>query len=399
MSNIVDIFSNGIKQALANKIQSKIYIYSFSTNERFYFPAFVTDFTDSFQSNWNMTEVYGKMDPIATFKNTSRAINISFDLPSNGTDALVNAGNIDRIIQGLYPVYTKDLGGISILSSPPLFRIKFANFIENANVKQTDKVDNYLSSGLLGYFKNFDFKPDMSQGVLEIDNRIFPKLIKVSLAFNIIHEHVLGYQRTDKGLLPRIHINKATFSHRFAQDPKAELAKAIEAKEAESYKKIITDQEQKGGTGANSSAGDRGGTSDTPLELDNAATRSVEAELKGDPKTSRKVRSKIQTLDNPKRDRKAMLGPPKKQDVLLDSQGNSWRRINEWDRENNIRDKMQKILDMRILLQKSDIDLYKQSLPIYEEMSGFLNRGYVPNYKDAVQYQNMGIINLKGTIK
>ena len=43
------------------------------------FKAFLTAFEDKYESSWNETEVYARMDPILTFQNTKRSINIGFD--------------------------------------------------------------------------------------------------------------------------------------------------------------------------------------------------------------------------------------------------------------------------------------------------------------------------------
>lgn len=210
---------------LFNNVQSKIIIYSFSTDKMIYFPAFVTDFSDAFTSNWNSTEVYGKMDPISTFKSTTRTINISFDIPNYSSDVVYNNSSLDNLITGLYPIYNKNDNGTSLMTSPPLFRIKFANLIENNGYRQKkDKISNTnddptLEKGLLGFFKSFDYKPDFTQGVYELEDKIFPKLIKVSLSFNVIHEHSLGNQRIGNQKSTRNDVNGPnTFPHRFDLD-------------------------------------------------------------------------------------------------------------------------------------------------------------------------------------
>ena len=43
------------------------------------FPAFLTDFSQTFTPKWNEEEVYGRMDPITTFQGTKRQIDFSFD--------------------------------------------------------------------------------------------------------------------------------------------------------------------------------------------------------------------------------------------------------------------------------------------------------------------------------
>ena len=91
---------------LARRRTSYIEIYSFSNgpynttkNPTIKFPAFLTDFSDSYKSQFSSEPVYGKMDPIATFKNTSRSITLNFDIPSvSAADAKENLSKISYLI-------------------------------------------------------------------------------------------------------------------------------------------------------------------------------------------------------------------------------------------------------------------------------------------------------------
>jgi hypothetical protein len=184
---------------------SKIYIYSFSTNRTFSFNAFLTDFTDSFKSNWTSQEIYGRMDPIVTFKNTYRRINCSVDVPSFSVEeAEYNLYNVDGLIQSLYPVYTKNNLGTATLSSPPLFRVLFSNFIFNKSTKspEYELEGKFLSNGLLSYFEGFDFSPNVENGffIKKGDkNSLVPKLLKVTFSLGIIHEFPLGNEVNIEG--------------------------------------------------------------------------------------------------------------------------------------------------------------------------------------------------------
>jgi len=189
---------------LFNQPTHQIIIYSFSINTKMVFPAIITNFSDSFKSNWNKTSVLGRMDPIATFKDTTRTINLAFDSPAyNEIEAATRMADLQNLTNGLYPVY-QDIKasqkGTSILSSPPMFRIKFANLIQNAT-KPVDLADSddALNGGLLGYLDGFDYKPELDAGVFIVKNYIIPKLVKVSLNFNVLHEHGLGSRIGDIG--------------------------------------------------------------------------------------------------------------------------------------------------------------------------------------------------------
>jgi hypothetical protein len=211
-----------------NLIKDKIYtiqIYSFS-NGSFLpasgdnlgqhpveFAAFITDFSDSFKSEWKQETIFGKMDPIATFKNTARTINISFDIPSESIEAAINnMTNIDYIIRGLYPIYSSGVAGTRTMSSPPMFRVKFGNFISNV---VTNNDENTLRTGLLCYMRGFDFKPKVDSGFFIARNMLYPKLLSASMTLEIIHEHPLGNYIKDGIPTPRINIGK--FPHLYTK--------------------------------------------------------------------------------------------------------------------------------------------------------------------------------------
>lgn len=218
----------------------KIEIFSFSNTKiildesgfeetKVTFPAFLKDFSDSYKSDWNPQRVLGKMDPIATFKNTSRSIAISFDVPNTSIqEAKRNLAQIDYIIRGLYPVYDNGMFGTAVLASPPMYRVRFANFIRNAAIND-DGTANTLRTGLLCYLNNFDFKPETSSGYFIEGENLYPKLISVNLTLNIIHEHPLGKATDEKGTI----INRISFSNFPRLDNTLQRRREIEAEQQE----------------------------------------------------------------------------------------------------------------------------------------------------------------------
>jgi hypothetical protein len=210
------------------------------------FPAFLTDMTQTFASNWSTEEVYGRNDPIGTFQNTKRTISLSWDLPSaTEEDAKMNLSNAARLSQFLYPGYLKfekeppvpapaleaekaastptpspaaspapaappaapatsaagwaadhppnsesstpeesnALFGPKVISKPPLVRISFANLIGS----------NTPSGGLLGWIDSLSFTPKIESGFFGSSSKIYPKVISLSIGFNVLHEEELGF--------------------------------------------------------------------------------------------------------------------------------------------------------------------------------------------------------------
>lgn len=164
-------------------------IYSFSSNRTYSLPAFLTEFNDQRTTNWASQEIYGRMDPIYTYKNTVRKISIGLDVISyNLEQSMGNNNTINFLQDSLYPVYDERPGelGAANLSSPPLFRIKIMNLL---------KSDADPTKGCLGWVDNFNFKPEFESGFFNSGTDIFAKLFKVAFNFNVIHEKPLGYDK------------------------------------------------------------------------------------------------------------------------------------------------------------------------------------------------------------
>ena len=172
-----------------------IQIYSYTSNEVYQFTAFLTDFKDQRASNWSSQEVYGRMDPIYTYKNTTRKITLGFDIPAYDIDdATVNRNNLILLKSSVYPIYMeREQKNNYVLSTPPFHRIKFANLI-SSQVLNKSKVQY----GLLGWIDGINYKPELESGFFTIGDNLIPKLFKLNFTFNIIHEHPLGFNKDHK---------------------------------------------------------------------------------------------------------------------------------------------------------------------------------------------------------
>ena len=162
------------------------------------FLAYLESINQTFNSTWNAEQVYGRNDDIATFQGTKRSYNISWTVPAeNAEEAEINLKKCGSLVQLLYPQYNTDRQSISqanapkfisqnalSISKPPLIRLKFANLIVNSQ-------DNDL--GLLGYITNLSWTPNIEAGMFAQNQNLFPKVITISIDYNVLHEHQLGY--------------------------------------------------------------------------------------------------------------------------------------------------------------------------------------------------------------
>jgi len=168
------------------------------------FPAFLTDFSQTFDATWNTEDVFGRMDPIATYQNTKRTMSLSFDVPAGSVgEAKKNLHRTQNLVKMVYPVYS-NIGGNNILSKPPLVRIRFANLIKGS-VDSINDVDPEVplamaeaaqpttsTSGLLGWISGLNWSPDLEMGMFTQNKQFYPKTIKISFSFNVLHETTLN---------------------------------------------------------------------------------------------------------------------------------------------------------------------------------------------------------------
>lgn len=189
------IFSNGdSSDNYANKKALYLSFFHLASKKEVNFKAFVTSYSETLSTEWNLEQVFGRNDPIATFKSTARRISVSWVIPAASLDeAKVNLGRCNLLSQFMYPAYTNLDGDASTLSKPPLMRIRFANLIKNSSLGDDAGA---RVSGLLSAVNAITITPsfDDTSGFFDPgQGKLFPKLITVNLDFTALHEHQLGW--------------------------------------------------------------------------------------------------------------------------------------------------------------------------------------------------------------
>lgn len=207
-----DFYSQGSRHQFKNRGED-LTISHVPTGNMVVFPAFLDLFSDNFSSQWNAEDVYGRMDPIATFMNTRRSISVAWWVPADSFEhAEENLAKLNKLMSFLYPLYDKKRnGGASVINQGPLMRVSFGNLIRNAKT----------GSGLLGYINGFTFDPALEygmfnrRGVLVSDPRLkdkegkqtfnpqwneyYPKTFRLNFEMVVLHEHELGYTKRGSG--------------------------------------------------------------------------------------------------------------------------------------------------------------------------------------------------------
>ena len=163
------------------------------------FKAFITEFSQRFDSTWNSEEVFGRMDPIATFQGTKRSVSLGWLVPAESLGvAKNNMSMINGLVTMLYPAYTstdltvdgETLTNASSIAKPPLVKIKYANLIDSNNG----------SDGLLGYVDGFNIQPDLEAGQFVENKMHYPKVYTITCNFNVLHQNDVGFDNNNQWL-------------------------------------------------------------------------------------------------------------------------------------------------------------------------------------------------------
>jgi len=228
-------------QSYVNSTGAQLEIKSMISSRKVTFPAFLTNISQDFKSSWNSEDVFGRMDPIATYQGTKRTMSLGFDVPAGSVDAAIsNLARCAELIKMVYPMYNNK----GILSKPPLVRIRFANLIrgrlltpeaveertayvetpeESAKRRSTafgvtqeiDFEDEKGEGGvvdikpptdkygmLLGWISGLSWKPNLEMGMFAKDDEFYPKVISLSFSYNILHEQTLSQDSEKIGSFP-----------------------------------------------------------------------------------------------------------------------------------------------------------------------------------------------------
>ena len=180
------------------------------------FPAFLTDYSETYNSDWNEDNYFGRNDKIGRHAGTSRTINLALDLPSySEEEARTNMHQIEHLVAAMYPTYEKvgtEKYSPYVLKSYPLVRVKFANLIKKGSIPNNPKP---VESGLAGWIPSLSVNPDLEAGFHSEPamrkntnlprnkewrhhedpkgGLLYPKLWKLSFSLKVVHEHKLGW--------------------------------------------------------------------------------------------------------------------------------------------------------------------------------------------------------------
>lgn len=206
--------SEGVMQDPSDAYANSGFVISFYhliSNTTLKFKAYITNFNESYNSDFAAEAVFGRADPIYAFRSTTRQIALTFRIPASSTgEAYENLAKAQKLVQFLYPAYVDDSNALTIAQTP-LTRLKIMNLVGNMAGENLPDAGQSFSTiyssygpsseaekGLLGAIQNVTIMHNVENdeiGVFEIANgTILPKMIEVQLSFAPIHEHSIGWK-------------------------------------------------------------------------------------------------------------------------------------------------------------------------------------------------------------
>ena len=179
-------------------------------------PRKMSDAQDGWASNWDSQDIYGRMDQVHNFKNTTRSITFAFDVvPDDAFQSAQQMAAFEQLTRMLYPTYEVapdesateyQAMGVDLIRQAPIIGIKMGNLIRSNND------GNYL----IGKVAGFNFAPDVEQGfwlsrnmtnsqlehgegfpqpsplVTAAGAQYFPKKFSVDVEFTVMHTENLA---------------------------------------------------------------------------------------------------------------------------------------------------------------------------------------------------------------
>ena len=175
------------------------------------FSAFLDQFSDAYNSEWNEEYIYGRMDPIGGFQQTRRNISVAWRIPASSLEqAKDNLDKMNKVVSFLYPRYGQaGVSQASFIEMGPYWKVKFGNLICNS-----------LTGGpLIGWVNGITVDPLFEEGTfmldyeasseaslrlgrqrnLPTDINYYPKAYRLNFEMTVIHEHSVGWKRSDAG--------------------------------------------------------------------------------------------------------------------------------------------------------------------------------------------------------
>lgn len=191
-------------------------IKSITYNVYFRFLPYDVKITENLTPEWNKETVIGRMDPISTFKRMGRTMNATFKIKARYGDKIDSDTNqtlpvdellhaVDHLKRVLYPRYDSN----QVMTSPPLFRIKYGNLIHAG-----EETMGAINDGVLCTIDSFSANPIFSTNSVMVKTNqgstnyggiggksvgFYPNGFDMNIGFTIFNEKLSDQPKTKDG--------------------------------------------------------------------------------------------------------------------------------------------------------------------------------------------------------
>lgn len=149
------------------------------------FPAFLTEYSDSSEAQYERTTIPGAVNPVASHVTTKRSVEAGIEIVSDSLEeAKRNFDKLKKMSLFYYRARNKITQEIYVndYSIPNFVRIKFANLI--------GRFDDRSGPGLLGYPSGFSITPKVEHGFFEDVGAIYPKTYQLRISIEVTQEEL-----------------------------------------------------------------------------------------------------------------------------------------------------------------------------------------------------------------
>ena len=185
-----------------------VYFKDLRDNSYLIFRGYIEGITEAVSPNWSATTYIGRSEATHTYENADRSVNFTLKLIAQTApelDAIYSKMNrltslaypeyaVDKLIQTGQKDVMTDEGSLRVpvyksRMKPPMTRMRLGELYGNSNIKRKD--------GILGFIKSLSYEyPDESPWEYRKGQRV-PKMVNVSIEYQIIHERVPDMSYTD----------------------------------------------------------------------------------------------------------------------------------------------------------------------------------------------------------
>lgn len=190
----------------ASRKDQLLYIQHLASKKTIGLFAMMTSLSNNYNITWANEDVYGRADPIPGYTNTKRTIQLTFKIVSADLEEArfnyektLGRGGCERVslTNMFYPTYT-EVNGYKTIASPPLLAIKHMQLLQSyGSVVEGGFLVGWVSSATITpKFDEGSYEDSVKSEREDVDyyNFIYPKIIEVTFAFNVMHDYDLGFK-------------------------------------------------------------------------------------------------------------------------------------------------------------------------------------------------------------